>query len=366
MDTPFLVAVLALGLVVAVALGAALAVALGALRRDRADRGHALIGAATPEPLADALDRLARRVVEAERDRAAEQAGLRAEIREHLRHVDATTEALRRETGQLATALGRTSVRGRWGEAQLRRLVEAGGLLDRVHFVEQDTRDSGEGRLRPDLVIDLGAGRRLVVDAKVPLTALLEAESCTDADEREAWLLRHAADVAGHAERLAAKDYWRQYDDAVEMVVLFLPAESMLGIALQSDPGLLERSFARNVVLATPTTFLAMARTIAHVWRRESLADHAREILALGTELHDRISVMSDHLRRLGSSLDGTVDHFNRLVGSYESRVLVSTRRLHELGVGQRPVTDVPAVTARARIPAEAIADPGRGITGVA
>jgi DNA recombination protein RmuC len=306
------------------------------------------------EAVESALDRLARRLDEAESLRRADQAGMRAELAEQVRHVEAATEVVRREAGQLASALGRVDMRGRWGEAHLRRLVEAAGMLDRVHFAEQDSRSTDDGMQRPDLVIDLGAGRTLVVDAKVPLGALLEAEAAKDEAQRSILFARHARDVAQHAEKLGSKDYWRRYDDTLEAVVLFLPAESILGIALREDPTLLERSFSRGVILATPTTLLALLRTVSHVWRRESIADNAREIHALGRELHERLGVALDHLRRMGSSLDNTVSHYNRFVGSLEGRVLVSARRLGEHGITDAPLPDIPPITQRTREPAAA------------
>lgn len=339
-------------IVVCVVLGA-LALALGVFLGRRSN-------AATPVPrptpeldaVESALDRLARRVDEAETLRRADQAGMRAELAEQVRHVQSATEIVRREAGQLASALGRVDMRGRWGEAHLRRLVEAAGMVDRVHFTEQDIRSTDDGSQRPDLVIELGAGRTLVVDAKVPLGALLEAEAASEESHRSELFARHARDVAQHAERLGSKEYWRRYDDTLEAVVLFLPAESILGIALREDPALLERSFGRGVILATPTTLLALLRTICHVWRREAIADNAREIHALGRELHERLGIALDHVRRMGASLDSAVSHYNRMVGSLEGRVLVSARRLADLGVSDADLPDIPSITQRTREPA--------------
>lgn len=300
-------------------------------------------------PLEGALERLGRRLEEVETVRRSDQVGLRTELHEHLRHVEATAEVLRRETGQLAAALGRADVRGRWGEAHLRRLVEAAGMIDRVHFIEQDVRSGDDSAQRPDLVIDLGGGRQLVVDAKVPLAALLLAEAADDPALRQAHYAQHARDVAQHVDKLGSKSYWRAYDDSIEAVVMFLPAESLLGVALRDDPALLERAFAKDVLIATPTTLLALLRTVSHVWRREALADSAREIHLLGRELHERLGVALDHVGRVGSSLDATVNHYNRLVGSLEGRVLVSARRLTDYGVGAGALPDLPPVTQRPR-----------------
>jgi DNA recombination protein RmuC len=346
MDTALVIVIA----ILVVALLSTLAATLVLLMRHRS-------GAANAAPdeslhgLRDSLDRLDAHMREVERQRAREQAELRTGLETSMRVVGDTTERLRRETGQLAAALGRTQIQGRWGEAQLRRLVEAAGMLDQVHFVEQATHEGDAGRLRPDLLIRLGDDRELIVDAKVPLTALIEAEACDDPVARNALYARHAADVAAHVDRLGSKEYWRHHDDTVEMVVLFLPAESMLGIALTHEPGLLERAFQRHVVIATPTTMLALLRTVTHVWRRESIATHAKEIHALGVELYQRLSTVNDHLRRVGSSLDTSVENFNKLIASMESRVLVTGRKMAALGVGDTPIEHVPPITVRSRMP---------------
>lgn len=342
-------------LLLACALAAGLALLVGILLARRvASASSARPRAPELEAVESALDRLARRLEDVEALRRADQAGMRAELAEQVRHVEAATEVVRREAGQLASALGRVDMRGRWGEAHLRRLVEAAGMVDRVHFVEQDVRATVDGSQRPDLVVELGAGRTLVVDAKVPLGALLEAEAASDETLRADLFARHARDVAQHAERLGSKDYWRRYDDTLESVVLFLPAESILGIALREDPALLERSFSRGVILATPTTLLALLRTVSHVWRREAIADSAREIHALGRELQERLGVALDHVRRMGSSLDNAVGHYNRLVGSLDGRVLVSARRLAEHGISDSALPEIPPITQRTREPASA------------
>ena len=334
------------------ALGALLAISAAAITGFLIGRRG--VAAGVPAEFAtieDTLDRLGRRLDEAETVRRADQAGLRSEINEHLRHVEATTEIIRKETGSLAAALGRVDVRGRWGEAHLRRVVEAAGMIEHVHFVEQDTRTGDDTTTRPDLVIDLGAGRSLVVDAKVPLAALLEAEASDDPVARRELFARHARDLHAHVDRLGSKEYWRRYDGSLEAVVLFLPAESMLGIALQSDPTLLDRAFGRGIIVATPTTLLALLRTVSHVWRQEAIADNAREIHAIGRELYERLGVFLDHVRKVGSALDGAVTHYNRAVGSLDGRVMVSARRLFELGVGDRELSSPSPVSQRAREP---------------
>ncbi len=288
-------------------------------------------------PLSDTMSRVSDQLARAEVERAAAQ----AELREQVRRTAEGAESLRVEAGRLVTALRRSEVRGRWGEVQLRRLVESAGLVEHVHFTEQahTTGEDGDVSLRPDLLVHLADGRHVVVDAKVPLSAYLEAAAATDDAVRDAALVRHAAEVMTHVDRLAAKEYWRRHDSP-EFVVLFLPAESFLSSALEARPDLLERAFTRDVVLATPTTLLALLRTVSYAWRQDAAARGAAEVHALGRELHARLSTLGGHLARLGSSLDSAVEQFNRTIGSLESRVLVSARRLAALGVVDAPDDD--------------------------
>ena len=280
-------------------------------------------------PLSDTLGRVSDQLARAEVERASAQ----AELREQVRRAAEGAESVRSETGRLVTALRRSEVRGRWGEVQLRRLVESSGLVEHVHFTEQASSrgEDGDPTLRPDLLVHLADGRHVVVDAKVPLSAYLEATAARDDAERAAAMARHAGEVLTHVERLSAKEYWRRHDSP-EFVVLFLPAESFLSAALEARPDILERAFAKDVVLATPTTLLALLRTVAYAWRQDSAARNAAEVHALGRELHSRLATMGGHLARLGSSLDSAVEQFNKSIGSLESRVLVSARRLATLG----------------------------------
>ena len=242
-----------------------------------------------------------------------------------------TADGLRRETQSLSTALRKPQVRGRWGEMHLRRTVELAGLVDRCDFAEQVRLD--DGARRPDLVVNLVGNRRIVVDAKVPLDAYLDATSTDDEAEHRRHLRRHAAQLRAHIDGLASKQYWRSLEESPEFVVLFVPAESFLAAALETDGTLIEYAATRQVVLATPTTLIALLRTVAHGWRHEVLADQAREIHRLGRELHARLSGLNGHLDQLGRSLNAAVGHFNQTVGSLESRVLVTARRFGELGV---------------------------------
>ena len=238
---------------------------------------------------------------------------------------------LARETRSLSTALRRPQVRGRWGELHLRRAVELAGLVDRCDFTEQVRFD--DGAQRPDLVVHLVGRRQVVVDAKVPLDAYLDATSTDDDAVRQEALARHARQLRQHVDGLSSKAYWRALPETPEFVVLFVPAEAFLAAALETDPGLIDYAASRQVVLASPTTLIALLRTVAQGWSHEALADQAREIHRLGRDLHQRLGLLSTHLDRVGRSLNTAVGHFNQAVGSYESRVLVSARRFAELSV---------------------------------
>ena len=242
---------------------------------------------------------------------------------------DTQVEQLQRETRSLSTALRKPQVRGRWGELHLRRAVELAGLVDRCDFAEQVRLD--DGARRPDLVVQLVGGRSVIVDAKVPLDAYLDATSTDDEDEREHHLRRHAGQLRTHVDALGSKQYWRSLTETPEFVVLFVPAESFLAAALETDGTLIEYAATRQVVLATPTTLIALLRTVAHGWSHEALADQAREIHRVGRELHGRLAGLNAHLDQLGRSLNAAVGHYNVAVGSLESRVLVSARRFGDL-----------------------------------
>ena len=273
------------------------------------------------------LDRLTDQMRDLDHQRASWQ----GELNQQVLDMRATADGLRRETQSLSTALRKPQVRGQWGELHLRRAVELAGMVDRCDFAEQVRLD--DGARRPDLVVNLVGGRKVVVDAKVPLDAYLDATSTDDDDRRDHHLHRHAAQVRAHVDLLGSKQYWRSLEESPEFVVLFLPAESFLAAALSTDGALIEYASARQVVLATPTTLIALLRTVAHGWSHEALADQAREIHRLGRELHGRLAGMSGHLDQLGRSLNAAVGHYNQSVGSFESRVLVSARRFGDLSV---------------------------------
>jgi DNA recombination protein RmuC len=280
-------------------------------------------------PLQETLRRYETQVADLERARVDAYASLRTE----LQSVATTSSALRTETSQLVAALRAPQVRGRWGEHQLRRIVEAAGMLEHCDFTEQVTATTDAGVVRPDLVVRLHGGREVVVDAKAPFEAYLAAMEARDARVRDTQLDAHARSLRSHVDILGAKSYWSAFAQSPEFVVLFIPADTFLDAALQRDPTLLEHAFTRNVVLATPATLVALLRTVAYSWRSEALASNAAEVHRLGRSLFDRITTLADHFSKLGSALGSAVTAYNRAVGSLESRVLVSARRLAELGV---------------------------------
>jgi DNA recombination protein RmuC len=281
------------------------------------------------EPLNRTLDQVKAEVATAERARLAAQSALG----EQLRAMRESSELLRSETGQLVTALRSSQVRGRWGEIQLRRVVEAAGMVEHVDFVEQDQVRSDDGALRPDMVIRLAGGKNVVVDAKVAFLGYLDAMQTEDDTVRADRLAAHARHVRKHIDDLAAKQYWEQLSPTPEFVVMCVPAEAFLHAALQADPSLIEHAMTHNVVLATPMTLVALLRTVAYAWRQEALAANAQQVLTLGRQLPARLSTRGGHVGRLGRQLDGAVRAYNETVSSLESRVLVSARRLAELKV---------------------------------
>jgi DNA recombination protein RmuC len=252
-----------------------------------------------------------------------------------LQGVEQASAQLRQETQQLSRALRSPGVRGRWGELQLQRVMELAGMLEHCDFESQPTlRDNG-AVLRPDVVIKLPGGRTVAVDAKVPLAAYLEAVDTRDDDKRRQKFRQHAAHLRAHSDSLGKKAYWDSLKESPEFVVLFLPAEVFFSAALEQDPLLIEDSFSRNrVIIATPTTLIALLQAVAYGWRQDSLARNAAEIAELGKELYERLSKLDDHIGNLGDHLEKAMKFYNSAVGALESRVLVSARRFKDLGVG--------------------------------
>jgi DNA recombination protein RmuC len=294
------------------------------------------------QPLRDTLGKVELQLTEAERARTSAQ----AELRQQVMSVGQASDALRGETARLVGALRAPHVRGRWGELQLRRTVEAAGMVRHCDFVEQEHLGGDEGALRPDMVIKLPGGKNVVVDSKVPMNAWLDAQEAIDDAARATRLTAHARSLRGHVDALASKAYWERLAPTPELVVLFTPADAFLDAALREDAGLLEHAFARNVVIATPSTLVTLLRTVAYTWRQEALAENAQQVLTLGSELYARLAKLGEHLRKLGGSLTRAVDQYNDTIGSVETRVLVSARRLRDLHVADQPLAEIPPVTA--------------------
>jgi len=298
------------------------------------------------KPVKESMDKVDQQIKAIERDRGHAYGTLS----EQVRSLAATHERLRAETGNLVNALRAPAVRGRWGEIQLRRVVELAGMLEHCDFDQQATVTTDDGRLRPDLVVRLPNGRNLVVDAKAPLGAYLEALEAPTEEARAVCLERHAAQVKAHIHKLAAKSYWEQFPTTPEYVVLFLPGETFYSAALQQIPSLIEEGVAQRVLLATPTTLIGLLQAVHYGWRQERVAETAQEISRCGRQLHERIATLVEHFVSLGASLGQSVKHFNTAMASFEGRVLVSARRLEELDArGKKEIPPRPQIDARPR-----------------
>ncbi len=286
---------------------------------------HELAGVLAP--LREGLGRVERQVGQLERDRVDQF----SRIDQQLSAVVTSGEALRQQTASLAGALRSSNVRGTWGEAQLRRVVEAAGMLARVDFTEQPSATGPGGNvLRPDLVVHLPGGKNLVVDAKAPLAAFLDA-AAAQSPEREGLLSAHAKALRGHVDVLAAREYWAAFAPTPEMVVCFVPGDAILAAALDADGSLYEHAMSARVVLASPATLLAVLRTCAYTWQQDALAGNARELFDVGRELYARLSTLGSHTAKLGRTLQRGVEDYNALVGTLERRVLVTARRMNDL-----------------------------------
>lgn len=320
-------------------------------------------------PLQDTLHKYEQGLRQLELDRK----GAYATLTEQVRQLGTANEKLEKETGNLVTALRAPQTRGRWGELQLRRVVEIAGMVAHCDFDEQVSTATDDARLRPDLVVHLPGGAQVVVDAKVPLDAFLRATDAGDDEgDRALHLVAHARQVRNHVDQLAKKEYWNQFDPSPDFVVAFVPGDPLLAAAFEQDGSLIEHAMASRVLLATPTTLIALLRSVAFGWQQEALAENARVVQRLGSELYDRLRVLGGHLARLQRALTSSVEAFNDAVGSLESRVLVTARRFPELGVvgidapelpEAKQVTSTPRPTQAPEL--QSIWDAGAALEGV-
>ncbi len=333
----------ALAFVAGIAVGATAATSrLGGRFRDLSAEALERGGASLVSPVRDALERMEEHLRDLERARSSAYGALV----EQVGAMRTTSEQLRTETAALVSALRAPQSRGRWGEMQLRRVVEVAGMVEHCDFDEQPTVAGGQ---RPDMVVRLAGGRALVVDAKVPLSAYLEGVDAAYDDERAARFAAHAKALRAHVDALAGRAYWHAVEGSPELVVLFVPGEAFLAPALEHDPALLEYAMSRRVVVASPTTLVAMLRAVGYAWQQSSLADNARQVFDVAAELHRRLATFAGHVDHLGKALGRAVGDYNAAVGSLESRVLPQVRRLREMRVVEHelPVPHVVDTTPR-------------------
>jgi DNA recombination protein RmuC len=298
------------------------------------------------KPIREALEKTEKQIQEVEKSRAEAYGSL-------TKHLESMAEAhrmLQGETRNLVQALRRPEVRGQWGEMTLKRLAELAGMVEHCDFFEQEQVRTEDGNLRPDMIVRMPDGRDIIVDAKTPLDAYLSAIEASDDETRRKELERHARKVRERVRELSAKAYWQQFKNTPDFVVLFIPGEQFLSAALELDRKLLEDALSDKVILATPTSFIALLRAVAYGWRQQALAENAEQIRKLGEELYGRVATFTEHLGRLGKSLESSVGHFNKTVGTFDTRVLPSMRRFNEMGISaKKELSEVAQIEVAAR-----------------
>ena len=288
------------------------------------------------KPIKQALDKTEQQIHNIEKERKEAYGSLT----QHLEQMAQTQQNLHSETRNLVQALRRPEVRGQWGEMTLKRLAELAGMVEHCDFYEQENINTEDGALRPDMIVRMPDGREIIVDAKTPLDAYLSAIEAGDEETKAKEMARHARNVRNRVRELASKAYWKQFKNAPDFVVLFIPGEQFLYTALDHDRDLLEEALRQKVILSTPTSFVALLRAVAYGWRQEKLAENAEHIRHIGEDLYHRLAVFSDYLQKVGKSLDSSVSHFNKAVGSFDARILPSARKFTDMGISAKKELD--------------------------
>ncbi|MBN4079325.1 DNA recombination protein RmuC [Beggiatoa alba] len=288
------------------------------------------------KPIKEALEKTEKQIRAMEHERKEAYGALT----QHLEIMTQTQQALQGETRNLVKALGRPEVRGQWGEMTLKRLAELAGMVEHCDFYEQEHTQTEDGAMRPDMIVRMPGGREIIVDVKTPLDAYLSAVEATDDKEREMHLARHTKNVRKRVQELAAKAYWNQFKNTPDFVVLFIPGDQFLSAALDNDHALLEDAMQQKVILATPTSFVALLRAVAYGWRQESLAENAEHIREVGEELYGRLATFAEHLGKMGKNLNSSVHHYNKAVASFDTRVLPSARKFTEMGISSKKTVE--------------------------